>query len=125
MPKRPSQADYLADFAIEKPSSSSTPSSSKSDTPKRSRAATPRQPQREAEPGARERTTLYLRRDLYAEAKGAATFLGSRGEQPGNVSELVEHAVERELERLRKLHHGGRPFPPYLGGLPGGRPRRR
>lgn len=124
MPKRPSQADYLADFAIEKPPTTPrTRSKPPREEPRRKREV--RQPQREAEPGARERTTLYLRRDLYAEAKGAATFLGARGEQPGNVSELVEHAVERELERLRKLHHGGRPFPPYLGGLPGGRPPRR
>lgn len=124
MSKRPTQADYLADFPIEQPSSSSPRTRSKpSEPPRRKREA--RQPQREAEPGARERTTLYLRRDLYAEAKGAATFLGARNETPGNVSELVEHAVERELERLRKLHHGGRPFPLYLGGLPGGRPPRR
>lgn len=124
MPKRPSQAEYLADLAIEKPPTTPrTRSKPPREEPRRKREV--RQPQREAEPGARERTTLYLRRDLYAEAKGAATFLGARGEQPGNVSELVEHAVERELERLRKLHHGGRPFPPYLGGLPGGRPPRR
>lgn len=122
MTKRPSQADYLADLDIEKPSPPRV-RSKPIEKPRRKRE--PRQPQREAEPGARERTTLYLRADLYAEAKGAATLLGSRGEEPGNVSALVEVAVERELERLRKLHHGGRPFPPYLGGLPGGRPRGR
>lgn len=124
MTKRPSQADYLADLDIEKPTTTPrTRSKPPREEPRRKREV--RQPQREAEPGARERTTLYLRAELYAEAKGAATLLGSRGEEPGNVSALVEAAVERELERLRKLHHGGRPFPAYLGGLPGGRPRRR
>lgn len=123
MPKRPSQADYM-DFLEQPSSSASRRTIPAPDVPKRKQRQA-KQPQREAEPGARERTTLYLRRDLYAEAKGAATYLGAKGETPGNVSELVEHAVERELERLRKLHHGGRPFPLYLGGLPGGRPPRR
>jgi hypothetical protein len=40
-------------------------------------------------------------------------------------SALVRDAVERELTRLQKAHHGGKPFPPRTGPLRQGRPLKR
>ena len=38
------------------------------------------------------------------------------------LSALVESALRRELDRLRKVHHGGEPFTGPGNALPGGRP---
>jgi hypothetical protein len=38
------------------------------------------------------------------------------------LSALAETALRREVERLSKAHHGGKPFPPRVGELKGGRP---
>ncbi len=74
----------------------------------------------QGEAGPKERTTLYLRRDLFEEAR-SAVFLADLP----SLSDLMDAALERELERLRKAHNRGRPFPRRSRGLPGGRPRRR
>ena len=80
------------------------------------------QAQRQAEPGRRERVTLYIDKAMYAELRGAALLLAANGLEPGTISALVEEALARELERVRQRHNGGKPFP-ALPGLPGGRPR--
>lgn len=77
--------------------------------------------QREADPGRRQRITTYLDRDLYAEARGAAVLLAANGIKPGTVAGMIEDALAQELDRLRKRHNGGKPFP-LLAGLSGGRP---
>ncbi len=66
------------------------------------------------------RTSLHLREDLMAEARGAILVCDER-----SLSDLMDRALERELERLRREHNEGRPFPKRQQGLPGGRPRRR
>ena len=38
------------------------------------------------------------------------------------LSDLVESALERELERLKRKHNGGEDFPAYGGTLRAGRP---
>ena len=58
------------------------------------------------------------------EARSAVLALGSEGIDPANLSALFGEALERELERLRKKHNAGEPFPLYKARLPGGRPRK-
>lgn len=53
-----------------------------------------------------------------------AAFLATR-EETGyrSVSELVEHAIEVELRKLERKHHGGKPWEPVQPGIvPTGRP---
>lgn len=80
------------------------------------------QAQRAAEPGRRQRVTVYIDAAQFAEVRGAAVLLAANGIEPGTVSAIVEDALARELERLRSRHNGGKAFP-SLPGLPGGRPR--
>lgn len=51
-------------------------------------------------------------------------FLATRSETGDrSVSDLVTRAVQRELKRLAKAHHGGQPFEPVAPGIvPTGRP---
>ena len=72
----------------------------------------------------RRRVTLYLTGELYEEARAAVVDLGSRGEKPASISSLLDTALRRELERLRRKHRSGEPWPRHLGGLPGGRPHK-
>ena len=67
--------------------------------------------------------TLYFGQALLEEARSAVLALGSGGLEPSNLSQLFGAALEHELERLRKRHNAGEPFPPYKARLPGGRPR--
>ena len=56
--------------------------------------------------------TLYFREALLEEARSAVLALGSEGLDPNGLSALFDHALERELERLRKRHNDGEPLPP-------------
>lgn len=51
-------------------------------------------------------------------------FLATRAETGDrSVSDLVTRAVEREVARLARKHHGGQPFDPVPAGVvPTGRP---
>ena len=62
-------------------------------------------------PPERARTTLYLRKDLYAQAGAAALHCKQRKLEPKSVSALLEEALRRELTRLSKLHNDGEPWP--------------
>lgn len=138
MPRKPpanTQADAYLDGWIAPPASqpaaqASSPARERRQPAARGRKDRPepeakprQQAQRAAEPGRRERVTLYIDRELYSELRGAAVLLAANGLEPATVSALVEQALVRELERLRQRHNGGKPFP-ALPGLPGGRPRR-
>ena len=117
-------ADYFDRFlpGPEEPTRAPAPSRQARPARQASPAREPRQVQRQARPGRRQRTTLYLDQAQFAEARRAATLLGASGLEPGTVSAIFDGALERELERLRKLHNGGQPFP-ALPTLPGNRRR--
>ena len=120
-PDRPAGQDsYVDAYRVGTPAPS--PAKPRAGRPKAPAASEPAQAQRRAEPGRRVRTNLYIDRDQFAEARGAVVRLAASGREPGNLSALVEDALERELARLRAKFNSGKPFPPH-GGLPGGRPR--
>jgi len=48
------------------------------------------------------RTTLYLRAELYARATNCAHYFKQKKQQPKSISQLLDDALERELERLSK-----------------------
>ena len=75
------------------------------------------------EPVERQRVTLYLPSELLEEARGCVVEMGYDALEPSTLSHLFEMGAERELERLRKKHRGGRRFKPYRARLPSGRPR--
>src|SRR5262249_29665854 len=88
----------------------------------------PKSPPRSArKPGAgKTRVTLFLREELWQEARTIVVRLGAGGIQPASLSQLFDNALERELVALRRRYNTGKPFPRHLGGLPGGRvPQRR
>jgi len=67
------------------------------------------------------RSTYHLPEDLVEELRNAALFLAGPPEFL-TLSGLVESALRREVERLRKKHHKGKPFPQRPHDLRGGRP---
>ena len=73
--------------------------------------------------GPKARVTLYLRQDLWEEARTASLLLCDPPEEFRSLSDLFDRALERELERLRRRHNRGRRFRRRSAGLPGGRPR--
>lgn len=70
----------------------------------------------------RRRITVYVRSDLYAQARAAVLELGAEGLEPASISALLDTALERELSRLAKKHRDGDSWPLHKGRLPGGRP---
>ena len=104
--KRASTADYFTEF----------------DAEPKGKARSKKQ----TEPSTRKKKiTLYFTEGLLEEARSAVLMLGAEGLEPSNLSRLFGAALEHELERLRKRHHGGKPFPPYKSRLPGGGPRKK
>ena len=79
----------------------------------------------EEKPARKRKITLYFHEALLEEARSAVLALGAEGREPSNLSQLFGDALERELVRLRRLHHDGKPFPRYRSRLPGGRPTSR
>ena len=64
------------------------------------------------------RTTLYIREELHEKARWAILNLEKA---PRSISQLIEGALERELDRLGKVH--GTTIERHRMALPGGRPR--
>lgn len=67
------------------------------------------------------RATFQLRQDLLDRLRNVAYWLSG---PPARLSltRIVEEGVLRELERLEKVHHKGKPFPQREDELRGGRP---
>jgi hypothetical protein len=61
--------------------------------------------------------SFHLSRQVLERARAAAQYLSQRpgSDGPTTISELVERALRRELERLEREHHGGLPFPAVRG----------
>lgn len=68
----------------------------------------------------KERVNIYLRQDLHERARWATLNLP---ESPRSISQLIEEALQRELERLELV--AGRKVERHTLPLTGGRPRQR
>lgn len=67
------------------------------------------------------RATFHLPEPLFEEARDAAVFLAGPPVRL-TLAALAESAIRRELDRLKKAHHEGKPFPRRQSDLRGGRP---
>jgi hypothetical protein len=111
---KPGVTEYLSDFEEKKP----TPQ------PRRQRVQA-EAPKADAPAGRKVRVTLYLGQALHQEARTAALAIGAKGGEPATLSALFDEALLHELERLRRLHNGGKAWTLHLGRLGGGRPPKR
>jgi len=69
------------------------------------------------------RATFHVPAALVAEARSAVIALAGPPLRL-TLAALVTSALRRELERLKKTHHAGQPWPPASAPLVGGRPIR-
>jgi hypothetical protein len=83
----------------------------------------PRQPKPPAPRDRKVRATFHVPAALVDEARSAVIALAGPPLRL-TLAALVETALRRELERLRKAHHDGQPWPPSSAPLVGGRPIR-
>ena len=67
------------------------------------------------------RATFHIPTDIFEAARDAVVFLSGPPHRL-TLASFAETALRRELERLEKEHHQGKPFPPRQGELKGGRP---
>ena len=70
----------------------------------------------------RTRATFHIPIEVVEEARDAVMFLQQRGIVT-SLADVVQRALERELEEMRRQHNGGATFPLRNGQLKGGRPR--
>lgn len=84
-------------------------------------APTRRGKPRPAAPARAVRATFHLPAALVDTAKNAAVALSGPPLRL-TLAGLVREALTRELERLQKTHHGGKPWPVRSAPLVGGRP---
>ena len=88
----------------------------------RPRAGTSRRkPAAAVQPARSVRATFHLPAALVDEAKNAVVALSGPPVHL-TLAGLVREALARELARLRKAHHKGKPWPPRAAPLVGGRP---
>jgi hypothetical protein len=74
-----------------------------------------------ARPAGKVRATFHLPAALVDEARNAVVALAGPPVRL-TLARLVEDGIRRELDRLRKAHHNGQPFPARAANLIGGRP---
>lgn len=67
------------------------------------------------------RATFHLPADLVDECRNAVVWLAGPPERL-TMARLAEIALRGELDRLRRKHTKGKPFPPRSEELRGGRP---
>lgn len=67
------------------------------------------------------RATFHLPADLVDECRNAVVWLAGPQERL-TMARLAENALRSELDRLRKKHTKGKPFPERTEELRGGRP---
>ncbi|PRW62944.1 ParB family protein [Actinopolyspora mortivallis] len=61
--------------------------------------------------------TPYVSADVIERAKAAVAALGGDVAHTSSMSDLVEHALRREVERLERNHNNGEQFPRVDGKL--------
>ena len=77
--------------------------------------------QKPANSGPKVRATFHLPADLVDECRNAVVWLAGPPERL-TMARLAEHALRRELDRLRRKHTEGKAFPQRNNDLRGGRP---
>jgi len=82
---------------------------------------TPRPEPRPRPKPSKVRATFHLPEELVSEARDAVVYLSGPPVRL-TLAVLAETALRRELERLKKAHNGGKPFPRHGAPLRGGRP---
>jgi hypothetical protein len=87
------------------------------DRPPTLRAPKPPKPQKV-------RATFHLPEELVQEATDAVLFMRQTAAPVFTLAALADYALTRELERLKRIHNKGRPFPKSGEKLRGGRPLR-
>ena len=70
---------------------------------------------------AKTRATFHIPITLLEQTRDAVVALSGPPVRL-TLARLVETALRRELDRLRRAHGGGKPFPPHGSPLRGGRP---
>ena len=85
--------------------------------PRRPRAWGRKQP-----PASKTQVSVYLDRDLAAASRDAIHALSGVDGAPANLSALYQAGIADEVERLQKVHNGGKPFPHVARKLRAGRP---
>lgn len=60
----------------------------------------------------REKISGYVAADVADQARNAIAALGADIDDPQSLSELIEGALRREIDRLVQQRHDGAPFPP-------------
>lgn len=120
--------DYLAVMTGEAPapSAKTKPAATRRAPSKRTRdgagpisrrASTPAKPA----PGRAVRVTFHVEAELVDEARNAVVALAGHPVRL-TLARLVNAALRRELARLQREHHNGKPWPRRAGELIGGRP---
>lgn len=107
--KRPTIGGNLTTSALDVALPESAP------TGPRRRVAEPTQGPRRA------RATFHIDADLVAECRDAVIHLSGPPVRL-TLARLVEDALRAEVDRLKRKHNAGAPFPVYGEKLPGGRP---
>ena len=77
--------------------------------------------QREPAKTPKVRATLYLPQDVLEQARDAAFHLAGFPARL-TLTKLAEHALRRELQRLKDTYNDGQDFPARTEQLKGGRP---
>ncbi|ASU80783.1 hypothetical protein CDG81_02675 [Actinopolyspora erythraea] len=65
----------------------------------------------------RRKMAPYVSEDIIERAKAAVAALGGDVAHTSSMSDLVEHALRREVERLERDHNDGEEFPRVAGQL--------
>lgn len=67
-------------------------------------------------PVTRPKFTIYLRPDVRERAQNCVDYLGEEPQRL-TMTALIERALLREIARLERKHHSGKPFPRRAGEL--------
>jgi hypothetical protein len=82
----------------------------------------PQPPELEAETvKGKTRATFHISKEVFEEARDAAVHLSGPPHRL-TLAELAERGIRAEIERLKKEHNGGKPFPKRQSNSKGGRP---
>lgn len=118
--RRPTIGENPLGFYIQA-NAAATHASRRKLAPLGSTAPEPEKPKR-ARRSAKVRATFHLPPDLLQELRDSVVGVRQSGKPVYTMAALAEEAFRREVERLRKAHNGGKPFPHFDGVLDGGRP---
>lgn len=119
--RRPTIGADPLDALLSAPRPTTRPAPAKSSTPSRKAPKAKKEAEPQAAPSRLLKATYNVPADLVEETRNAVVALSGPPVRL-TLSGLVETALRRELERLRKAHNGGEPFSGPGTALRGGRP---